>query len=167
MKSLFFISISLFLFSCSHSTSDDTLAGGTFTISLLQDSTITAGSAFSQPIESLKLSTSAFLTVHDLKTYIWSTHAFDLTDQARPMFEQFKLSHGKTTGVPFVVSVGYDRIYLGTFWWAYSSSMPPACAVIEVIAQVPYKIQLANNAIDKRSDSRIYNSLKKSGVLIE
>jgi hypothetical protein len=167
MKSLFIVSISLFLFSCNHSTSDDKLAEGTFGIYLLQDSTITAGNAFSQSIDSLKLAPSAFLTVNDLKSYIWSTHAFELTDQAQTTFEQFRLAHGKTTGVPFVITVGNDRIYLGTFWWAYSSSMPPACAVIEVIAQPPYKIQLANGAIDKRSDSRIYNSLKKSGVLVE
>ncbi len=77
------------------------------------------------------------------------------------------LSHGKTSGVPFVVTVGNARIYLGTFWWAYSSSMPPACAVIEAIAPLPYKIQLANGAIDKRSDLRIYYSLKRSGVLVD
>ncbi len=167
MKSLFFVSISLFLFSCSHSTSDDKLAEGILAIYLLQDSTITAVNAFSQPVESLKLSTSAFLTVNDLKSYIWSTHSFELSDQARTMFEQFVLSHGKTTGIPFVVSVGNNRIYLGTFWWTYSSSIPPACAEIVVTTLPPYKIQLANGAIDKRSDSRIYNSLKKAGVLFE
>lgn len=167
MKSLFIVSISLFLFSCNHSTSDDKSAGGIFAIYLLQDSTITAGDAFSQSINSLKLSTSAFLTINDLKSYTQSTHAFELTDQAQTMFDHFQFAHGKTSGVPFVVTVGNDRIYLGTFWWIYSSSMPPPCAVIEVIGPPPYRIQLANGAIDKRSDSRIYNSLKKSCVLIE
>ena len=167
MKTLLFVSISLILISCNHSTSDDKLAKGTFAIYLLQDPTITAGDAFSQPIESLKLSTSSFLTVNDLKLYVWSTHAFELTEQTKTMFDKFKLTQGKTTGVPFIVTVGNDRIYLGTFWWAYSSSTPPACAVIDVDLLLPYRIQLANGAVDKRSDSRIYYSLTISGVLVE
>jgi hypothetical protein len=167
MKSLFFVSISLFLFSCNHSTSDDKLSAGSFAIYILQDSTITAGEAFSIPLDSLQLSSSALIAMNDLKSYVWSTHAFELTDQARPIFDNYLLSHGTTRGVPFVVTVANDRIYLGTFWWAYSSSMPPACAVFDAIGPLPYKIKLANGAIDKRSDSRIYNSLKKSGILVE
>jgi hypothetical protein len=164
MKNVFLIPISLVLLSCSHSTS---VTDGTFAIYLLQDSTVTARDAFSQPIESLTLTPSPFLSIYDLKSYFWSTHALELKDQPRAMFEQFQLSHGSTRGVPFVVTVGPTRIYLGTFWWAYSSSMPPACAVIEVIAPLPYRIQLANGAADKRGDWRIYVSLKASGVLVE
>jgi hypothetical protein len=167
MKSLYLLSISLFLFSCTHSTSGDQSSEGTFGIYLLQDSTITAGNAFTQSIDSLQPAASAFLSVNDFKSYTWSTHAFELSDQAQAKFEYFKLTHGSTRGVPFIVTAGKDRIYVGTFWWAYSSSMPPPGAVIEVIAQLPYKIQLANGAIDKRNDSRIHDALKKSGVLIE
>jgi hypothetical protein len=167
MKNLFFVSISLFLFSCDQSTSDDKSTTGMFALYLLQDSTITAQSAFSQPIDSLALAGSTFISVNELKSYIWASHSFELKDQERTEYENFRLSHGKTSGVPFVVTVGNDRIYLGTFWWAYSSSMPPACAVIAVNDPLPYRIQLANGAIDKRSDSRIYYSLKHSGVLVE
>jgi hypothetical protein len=167
MKYMILISTSLLLLACNQSTSNDEAPEGAFAIYLLQDSTITAGGAFSQPIESLALAASAFLTVNDLKSYVWSTHAFELTEETRITYEQFLLLHGRTSGVPFVVTVGNDRIYLGTFWWAHSSSMPPACAVIEAIAPLPYRIQLANGAIDKRSDSRIYDSLKTSGVLVE
>ncbi len=167
MKNLLFVSISLFLFSCDHSTSDDKSMTGMFALYLLQDSTITAQSAFSQSIDSLALADSTFISANELKSYIWESHSFELKDQRRTEYEQFFLSHGKTSGVPFVVTVGNDRIYLGTFWWAYSSSMPPACAVIAVNDLFPYRIQLANGAIDKRSDARIFNSLKKSGVLVE
>jgi len=167
MRYIVLISISLILLSCTHSTSDDRGSQEAFGIHLLQDSTITARDAFSQPIDSLTLTTSAFLSVNDLTSYTWSTHAFELTDESRTRYERFLASHGRTSGVPFVVTVGNDRIYVGTFWWAYSSSMPPACAVIEAIAPLPYRIQLANGAIDKRSDPRIYLSLKTSGVLIE
>ncbi len=166
MKKIIIFCLPFILLSCKQSTSNEAF-DGSFAIYLLQDSTITAMNAFSQPLENLTLATSAFLTVNGLKSYIWASHSFELTDQMRTIYEQYLLSHGNTSGVPFVVTIGSDRIYLGTFWWSYSSSMPPACAVIEAIAPLPYKIQLANGAIDKRSDSRIYYSLKISGVLVE
>ena len=167
MKTFFFISISLFLFSCNHATSDDTSKAGIFALYLLQDSTLSPQNACTQPIENLALQSSAFLNVNNLKSYVWTTHAFELTDQARSRYDQYLSSHRTVRGVPFVVTVGNDRIYLGTFWWAYSSMMPPACAVIEVMALLPFTIQLAQGAVDKRSDPRIYSSLKKSGILAE
>ena len=166
MKKIFIFYIPFLLFTCGQPTSNQT-SEGEFAIYLLKDSTLTAADAFSQPIDNLTLATSPFFTVNELKFYIWASHSFDLTNQMREIYEQFLLSHGKTSGVPFVLTVGNDRIYLGTFWWAYSSSMPPPCAVIEAIAPLPYKIQLANGAIEKRNDQRIYYSLKESGVLVE
>ena len=167
MKYIVVISCSVLLLACPFPTSDQEFPEGAFAIYLLRDSTITANDAFSQPIGSLALADTALLNIHDLNSYVWSTHAFTLVQNARARYEQFLLAHGTTRGVPFVVTVGNDRVYLGTFWWAYSSSMPPACAVIEAIAPLPYRIQLANGAIDKRGDSRVYLSLKLSGVLLE
>jgi hypothetical protein len=167
MKNFVVIVISLFLVACIFPTSNHPFPEGPFAIYLLQDTTVTAGSACLQPIDSLVLRSLPFLSVSDLKWYGWTTHAFALTEDARVRYEQFALSHGKTSGVPFVVTVGNDRIYVGTFWWAYSSSMPPACAVIDAGGPLPYRIHLANGAIDKRSDPRIYLSLKASGILVE
>jgi hypothetical protein len=75
-------------------------------------------------------------------------------------------SHITGTGIPFVVIVGNERIYFGTFWSSYSSIVLPQCAFIDVSFNT-CRIQLAKGAIDKRSDTRIYKSLKQSGVLIE
>jgi hypothetical protein len=165
MKCISAVLVSLLFHACVFPTSED--VGGGFALYLLRDSTIVAQNAFSQTIESLALADSALFTVRDLRSYVWSTHAFSLTGSARDTFEQFLLSHGKTSGVPFVVTVGQDRIYLGTFWWAYSSSMPPPCAVIDASGPLPHRIGLANGAIDKRSDPRIYISLKAASVLQE
>ena len=167
MKYIVVISCSLLLLACAFPSSHLEFPEGSFSIYLLRDSTLTAHDAFSRPIGSLALADSALLNVHDLNSYVWSTHAFTLTQNARALYEHFLLAHGTTRGVPFVVTVGNDRIYVGTFWWGYSSSMPPACAVINAIAPLPYRIQLANGAIDKRGDSRVYLSLKLSGVLSE
>jgi len=157
---------SLFLVACSQSTSNES-SDGLFAIYLLQDSTLTAQNTFSQPIKNLKLNSLAFLTANDLKSYKWDLHSFELKDQMRDKYEQFKLTQGSTNGVPFVVTVGNERIYYGTFWWGYSSSMPPACAVINATSQLPHRIQLATGATDKRSDLRIFYSLRQSGVLDE
>lgn len=166
MKIIILFCLPFLILSCNQPTSNDA-SDGSFVIYLLQDSTITAGNAFLKPIDSLLLASSAFIAVNGLKSYFWNSHSFELKDQMLTIYEKYLLLHGNTRGVPFVVTIGKERIYLGTFWWAYSSSMPPACAVIDVIALIPYKIRLANGAIDKRSDSRIYYSLKKSGVLVE
>ena len=166
MKKIIIFCLPFLLLTCKQSTSPQP-SKGDFAIYLLQDSTITAENAFSQPIDSLPLATTAFLTVNGLESYIWDSHSFELTNQMRTIYENFIILHGTTSGCPFVVTVGNERIYLGTFWWAYSSSMPPACAVIYTSGPLPYNIKLASGAVDKRSDPRIYYSLKKSSVLIE
>ena len=166
MKNILIFCVAYLLLTCGQPISNQTI-DGEFALYLLNDSTVTAADAFSQPIDMLTLASSPFFTGSEIKYYNWTLHSFDLADQMRVIYEQFLLSHGKTSGVPFVVTVGNDRIYMGTFWWAYSSSMPPPCAVIEAIAPLPYKITIVNGAIDKRGDQRIYHSLKNSGVLVE
>ena len=166
MQKMIAVLLMLVILSCNQSESDDT-SQGDFAIFLLSDSTIAAAEAFSQPIDNLLLADSAIITVDDMQSYIWSTHTFSLTDEKDSAFEEYYMSHGSTHGVPFVVTVGDERIYFGTFWWAYSSSLPPACAVIDLITPRPYQIRLATDAVDRRNDMRIYESLKNSNVLVD
>jgi hypothetical protein len=164
MRAITVLVASLFLAAC---LLPDETADRDFAVYLLMDSTTTASEAYSETIESLVLANSPFVTVHDLDSYVWSTHAFALRENARNTFETFRLTRWITSGVPFVVAVGQERIYVGTFWWALSSSMPPPCAVIDATGPLPHRIELANGASDKRGDSRIYVSLKTAGVLRE
>ena len=124
-----------------------------------------ASNAFTISLEDLDLSNEVFITAEDLEFYEWATHSFELKEPKRSEFENFILQKGSTRGVPFVVTVGKSRIYFGTFWWNYSSSMPPKCAVIYLIGPLPHRISLVEGAQDKRNDERILNSLKLSGVL--
>jgi hypothetical protein len=166
MKNTLFVFL-LFLFpACDQSTSVETHED-IFSIYLLKDSTITASNALSQSIENLVLSDKYLISGEDIKSYKWRDHSFELTDPAKTEYEHFKILKGKTSGVPFVVRANKKRIYVGTFWWAYSSSMPPKCAIIDATGPLPYKIDLVNGAIDKRNDPRIYNALKMLNVLIE
>jgi len=165
MKKIFVLFWTYFLLACGQSTSIET-SDENFAIYLLRDSTVNAANAYAQPIENLLLSESEFISALDLKSYNWTTHSFELKDKKRTEFENFILNSGSTNGIPFIVTVGKERIYFGTFWWNYSSSMPPACAVIFVIGPLPYEIKLANDAIDQRNDMRIFNSLKRAGILV-
>jgi len=164
MKKIFCVFLSYFLLTCGQPTSNGT-SEGIFAIYLLEDSTLSASDVYSLSIESLILSEKAFFSANELISYSWPSHSFELNDQKRAEYENFALNSGSTSGIPFIVTVGEERIYFGTFWWAYSSSLPPACAVIDAIGPLPYRIQLVTGAIDERNDLRIYNSLKSSGVL--
>jgi hypothetical protein len=67
--------------------------------------------------------------------------------------------------------VDKERIYVGTFWWGYSSSMP-WCPFMELTypkGVLSRSIQLPNlhEGGDPRSDMRIYWALKNAGVLTE
>ena len=166
LKNILFIFLLFLIPACDQSTSVET-PGDIFAIYLLRDSTITPSDALSESIEDLELSEKYLLSGEDFKSYKWSDHSFELTDVAKTKFEQLILLKGKTWGVPFIVTAKKERIYVGAFWWSYSSSMPPKCAIIFVIVPLPYKISLVDGAIDKRNDPRIYNALKMLNVLIE
>ncbi len=152
------------LLSCMHPTTNET-SKGDFAIYLLEDSSLGASNAFPISPENLDLSNEAFITVEDLEFYEWATHSFELKEPKKSEFENYIYQQGSTRGVPFVVTVGKSRIYFGTFWWNYSSSTPPSCAVIYLIGPLPHQISLVQGAQDKRKDERILNSLESSGVL--
>ncbi len=165
MRRTFLFLLPLLLISCSDAGSPS--AGGEFAIYTLQDGTIDPRSVLSYPKEALQLNTAPFLRASDLKWYSWSTHAFELKPEVNARWEEFRRTGGSPAGVPFVVTVGRERIYVGTFWWGYSSQMPPQCAVIQVLGPAPMRILLSNGAADYRGDERIRAALTASGVLVE
>jgi len=164
MRTLITICLLFLLIGCGEPTAGETPAGE-FALYLLENSTLTAAAAFSQPIDSLRLAVEPLFTANEMKYYIWASHSFQLTDSVQVDYEQFLASSGSTSGVPFVVTVDKDPIYMGTFWWSYSSSMPPRCAVIWAIGS-PGQIRLERDAVDRRSDPRIHDALKAAGVLM-
>jgi len=158
--------MSLVLLSCKSSSTQPS-TGHSFALYFLSDTTLTARDALAQPIDHLVLAGTPFLTAADMQTYTWPTHSFTLTDAMSSTWQNFQRLYGKSAGVPFVATVNGTKIYEGTFWWAYSSMMPPDCAVIQVIWPAPYVISKPANAEDMRSDPRIYQALKDAGVLVE
>jgi hypothetical protein len=154
------------LSSCTDSTSPGLFRD--LAIYTLQDTTISAAMVWDIPLDRLVLSSRPFLTASDLTSYRWSTHEYTVTASVDSQLAALKWAHGHTGGIPFVVVVDGERIYLGAFWYAYSSLMPQV-PYIDVLFG-PYRIWQPSSPLvteDKRSDPRIYRVLKNAGILIE
>jgi hypothetical protein len=133
----------------------------------LQDGSVTAYDASRQPLAALVLADEPFMTVTDISAYHWSSHTFVPSPRIENQLTALRDSHGSVYGIPFVVKVGSDRIYMGAFWYAYSS-LAPTFPHIDLISN-PHQIQPSwmLGDTDVRYDLRIHNALKLAGVLIE
>jgi hypothetical protein len=141
---------------------------GEWAIYRLSDTTLTTDLVLNEPLQSLHLAPRPFASSKDLLAYEWETHRIEFCPEIDCLLDTLALRGGSTRGRPFVVCVGEERIYLGTFWWAYSSSSP-RCPFMETIGPKPRQISLPplHQGPDPRADVRIYASLKKAGVLHE
>jgi hypothetical protein len=139
-----------------------------FAIYKLADSTIKASSVWGASLDTLELSQTPFLTQADLQSYSWSTHSFVANARVDSDFSHMRYQPGKSAGVPFVVVVDQSRIYVGGFWWNYSSAVPQGPFVV-TYRPSPYQIDYHSGAPnpDRRSDPRIYDALRAGGVLRE
>lgn len=152
------------LSSCADSTSPGLIRG--FAIYTLEDTTLSAAAVWNEPLESLVLASRPFLTEKDLTSYFWRTHEFTVTASVDSQLAVMKWAHGHTGGIPFVVVADDERVYLGAFWYAYSSLMPQV-PYIDVLLE-PHRIWQTTSPLmteDKRSDPRIYRVLKASGIV--
>lgn len=176
MKKYFLLFIALFLLpNCSRDKNPlDSSPKEIFAIYLLDDLQLSAVDASKKSLDSLTLAKDPLIIVSDIIHYIWKNHTFSLTQEASKKVKTVNDSQGSVFGVPFVVVVGSDRIYMGAFWWGYSS-VAPTFPYIEVlipssIDESPTTLKIEPSWIeadpDPRGDTRIYLALKKAGVLI-
>ncbi len=147
-------------------------APDSFAIYRLADPSIGASAAWTVPLGDLVLEPSPFIRANDLKSYRWSTHEFVPSPALNTVLEAMAMKPGMSRGVPFVVVVGKERIYLGSFWWAYSSLMPQVPYIdvtIEVASSGSYAIQPAplSSGADPRQDIRVRESLSAAGILVD
>jgi hypothetical protein len=169
MKSTFLLIVPglLLLVSCKDSGTQPP-ADISFAIYTMRDTTIESRVASNLPLEDLALAQTPIIRGKDLRAYYWATHTFVPVPSLDTLLKQMARQGGRTRGVPFVVTVGRQRIYLGTFWWAYSSSLPTVPS-IELITSGPYTIAPAamSTGTDRRQDPRIRESLRAAGVLVD
>ncbi len=124
-------------------------------------------------LASLELEPTPFLAQADILSYTWQTHEIELTESARQRLALLEVP--VTTGVPFVVCVGSERIYPGAFWVSYSSmsydgviiDTLPAMAgspLIHIELGYPASPEFFTGP-DPRPDPRIQQALQAAGLL--
>ncbi len=132
---------------------------------------------FSQTIQldELNLLQPAFLSTSDITAYKWDNHHITYPDS---VWERLK-TWGNLLHKYFVVSVGNDRIYCGRFM-DYLDSGGCQNPVICLIPRHPDGRNTTPDSIliergypeyigiepDPRTDTRIYNSLKKASIIV-
>lgn len=153
-----------------------------FEIFLVKD--LSAHDAANTAIEKLVLEDEPIITLKDIPRYYWQNQIFIANKEG--LSEQLRKAT-KTSGLPFVVVVNDERIYLGTFWTLLSSMTPPETPVTYIdgiwmdemheLQKDGYLNEPGKNEIyfmiDTRfaenkgvKDKRIYNVMKKAGVLL-
>ena len=138
-----------------------------FAIYCLKDSLITTAQAEKLPLDSLVLTSDPLLSERDITSYHWSTHIIDVKPRIDSILNAMGKWWYKSAGVPFVVTVGNQRIYLGTFWWSYSSSLPPVTCIVVPTSHPKLSYNSSCQQPDKRNDTRIHDVLVRENKLVE
>ena len=156
---------------CARATPSADTTGG-FSIYLVTDP-VSGQEAMDLDLGQLELEELPILSGDDIEAYDWGTHEIALTDPARE--RTASLDVPVTTGVPFVVCVGDERIYSGAFWVSWSSASFHGIVIDALYASVdnhPIRIQPGYpespeffEGEDRRSDPRILQSLSQAGKL--
>ncbi len=141
---------------------------GDFSIFLLSDG-LPAAKARDLPLSELYLDENPLISIDEILSYTSSTHEIQLTEAG---YEKINQMSFPTDGIPFVISIGDEVVYMGAFWPLYSSS-PFDGVVIRVPIMENRSIQISlgypgeilYTGDDPRSDPRIMDALETAGKL--
>jgi hypothetical protein len=158
--------IALILMGCVRSEAGD------FSIHLLADE-VAATELSVDDLDALELQEQALVSADDIVTYSRTTHEIELTAEAYARIGQLFTLPAKVRGIPFVVSVGPDRIYAGAFWTPVSSISFDGVVIGQPFDVDKHVIKIglgypsseAFSGQDPRSDQRILQSLEAAGKL--
>ncbi|NQV35433.1 MAG: HEAT repeat domain-containing protein [Phycisphaeraceae bacterium] len=141
-------------------------------IYLLEDETLTWDDCKDTRLDALVLRRDPWIQSSDILRYDTSTHCMTL-QQERPV----PLERVSMKGNPFVVTVGYERCYLGAVWTPLSSYLPTGVTPRINIPDVSHPpnvvgIELLRvesrgayvSGLDVRSDFRVLEALKAQKV---
>lgn len=145
---------------------------GDFSVRLLAHD-VTATELSISGLDEFQLQEQPILSVSDIIAYSWTTHEIELTAEAYARIGELFTLPARVRGIPFVVSVGRERIYAGAFWTPLSSisfdgvvilqSFDPDTHVIRIGLGYPSPEAFAGP--DPRSGPRILQSLEAAGIL--
>lgn len=166
------IAISLFI-SCVDKSLVSENGNGRVEFYLLSDSKLLATEAAKKDLSALQLSSEPLFTSKEISYYKWNSHEFYLDSLSAKRIKEYTKANQSVFGIPFVVTVDKEKIYLGAFWFLYSS-IGPSFPYIEITflsspLQQKFIISAAwtDGTPERRNDARIYQALKTEGILIE
>jgi hypothetical protein len=109
------------------------------------------------------------MTSDGMTAYSWPHHAFRVTPETLLRLKTLEQRPYMSQGRPFVMVAGGERIYLGAFWYAYSSLAPtvPHIQVAPLSLNIARAWAIPESTADVREDPRIYGLLKAAGILEE
>jgi hypothetical protein len=145
-------------------------AGGV-AIYLLKDAKATLDEITAKNLTELELQAEPLIASSEIVEYNWSAHAFKVSASAFRRIQAFGITQDRSVIAPFVVVVGKEPVYLGTFWSLFSSIMPKVPTIYVPAFSPEFIIQRAafapESSPDIRSDSRIHESLSQARILVE
>jgi hypothetical protein len=124
-------------------------------------------------LNDLELQEEPILSTDDIIAYSRETHEIELTAEAYGRIQQLFTLPVEVRGMPFVVSVGADRIYAGAFWTLASSLSFDGVVICQpwdrerhvITIGLGYPSPEAFTGTDPRSDPRVLQSLEAAGKL--
>jgi hypothetical protein len=165
MKLFLILNVMLLLFiGCNNGNNESTV--NEFSIYLVKD--LSTAEAMSKKLNDLPLETIPVFTDKEIRIYNWTEHQFTMKEGIN--LEEKLEGKVPMSGKPFVVVVGNERIYLGSFWSYLSSLFNPDIPTISSgwlkgSDTDLYKIQYGKNQ-DPRNNTKILESLKGSGKVV-
>lgn len=169
------------LVSCSQTNQEEESKADSFEIYHVKD--MGTHQAAETDIDRLVLEDTPVISLNDITDYYWNSQIFKVRKEGlnEQLQKAFKLS-----GTTFVVTVNGERIYLGAFWTRLSSQLPPETPVIYIDGlwnngleklslgsywkepdenEIYFEISTGISASEAIKDRRIYDVMKKAGVL--
>lgn len=124
-------------------------------------------------INQLILKGEPIISSDDIISYDATNHAMELTQAAYTRVRQTFPMPVKVDGIPFVVCVGKERIYIGAFWTPVSSLSYDGVVIMQPFETKSTTVQIALGypvsdvftGHDPRADSRIIKALEQDAKL--
>jgi len=167
IKSLVILSFLLFLIIGCNSSNEESDVNE-FSIYLVKDLSTT--DAMSKELNDLPLETIPVLTANEIRTYNWIEHEFTMKESIS--LEEKLEGNVPGSGKPFVVVVGNERIYLGSFWSNLSSLYSPDIDIPRISSnwlkgsdKEIYQIH-SGKISDPRDDTKIFEVFKGLGKVV-
>ena len=141
--------------------------------------------AIKMNINELPLETEPIITEDDISLFYWKSNIFKTVESG--LYDKLRKVTA-LSGTPFVLTANGEKVYLGTLWTALSSAVAPSetpvlflesgVSAIDELNKNGYnvtpkenehyfEILAPSNGNDCRSDIRIFNALKTSGIIKE